>query len=67
MDKPNSLIGLDAEIAKQILIEQTGKKINIINNSTGNADCDRLLVVNVRESADEITLVCGEFLSQIKE
>lgn len=62
----NSLIGLEEQSARQILLENGYNNIEVIINSKDNTLCDTKLVCAVRESDDVITLVCGEFYLNIE-
>ena len=63
----NSLIGLDEQIARQILIKNDYNNIETILNSKDNNLCDTRVVCAVRKTNEKITLVCGEFYLNIEE
>jgi hypothetical protein len=63
----NSVIGLEAKDAENVLLENGYKNIIIVLNSKHNDKCDTKIVCSVRRENDEVTLVCGEFYVDIKE
>ena len=62
-----SLIGLELEKAKKVLLEFGYNDIEEIKNSKENELCDSLIVCSVRESNKKVTLICGEFYLNVKE
>lgn len=62
----NSLIGLEIEKAKEILISAGFKNIEIILNAEHKDECDTIIVCAVRVADDSIRLICGEFLLKLK-
>jgi hypothetical protein len=63
----NSLIGLDEQKARQVLIENGYNNIETKENSKDNDLCDTKVVCAVRETENKITLICGEFYLNIGE
>ena len=63
----SSLIGLEEQEAKQILIDNGQKNIKTIYNSQHDELCDSSRVCAVKKNDDEVILVCGEFYLNIKE
>ena len=63
----NSLIGLDEQKARQVLIENGYNNIETKENSKYNDLCDTKVVCAVRENVNKITLICGEFYLNIGE
>lgn len=62
----NDLIGLEVQIAKEKL-EQSGiKNVRVVENAEHNDKCDTSIVCAVRENLDGVTLICGEFLVNLK-
>lgn len=57
----DSLIGLEVDYAKSLLIEKGYKNIKIINNFKDDDRCNKELVCLAKKIDDEITLVCGKF------
>ena len=62
----NSLIGLEVSRAKEILQNAGFKHIDIVLNAETNDECDTILVCAAYERVGSITLICGEFLMEIK-
>ncbi len=63
----NSLIGLELEKAKEKLNQAGFSKIEVVCNFEHNEKCDSILVCAARLGDDEtVTLVCGEFLINLK-
>ena len=62
----NSLIGLEVSRAKEILQNAGFKNIDIVLNAETNDKCDTILVCAAYERDGSITLICGEFLMEIK-
>lgn len=60
------LIGLKIEKAKEKLNQAGFEHIEIVNNFEHNEKCDTILVCAVRENNGKVTLVCGEFLINLK-
>lgn len=63
----NSVIGLDEQEAILILKKNGFNNIKTVLNSTANIQNATRLVCAVRKNIDEIVLVCGEFLLDLKE
>ena len=62
----NTLIGLEEQTARQILIKNGYTNIEVKINSKDNNLCDTKVVCAVRESSGIVTLVCGEFYLDIE-
>lgn len=62
----DSLIGLEAQNAKQILNNAGYNKVNIVLNAEHKNECNTIIVCAVRVADDGISLVCGEFLLELK-
>ncbi len=62
----NKLIGLEISKAKEILKLNGFKNIEIILNAKHNDKCDTNLVCAVRETEENIILICGEFLFDVE-
>ncbi len=64
----DSLIGLELEKAKALLIGAGFKNIEVILNTDKKQkiEYDTVLVCAVRVADDSIKLICGEFLFQLK-
>jgi hypothetical protein len=62
----SSLIGLETEKAKEILVKNGYNNIEIIQNAEHNELCDSVLVCSAKESNGKVTLICGEFYLNIK-
>ena len=63
----DSLVGLEESQAKNILKENGFKNIKSILNSKQTLLSGTKLVFAVQQKDDEIVLICGEFLLNIKE
>lgn len=63
----NSLIGLEEQKARQVLVENGYNNIETKINSKENELCDTKVVCAVRENEEKVTLVCGEFYLNIGE
>ncbi len=63
----DSLVGLEESQAKNILKENGFKNIKSILNSKQTLLSGTKLVCAVQQKDDEIVLICGEFLLNIKE
>lgn len=62
----DSLIGIEVQKAKLILEDAGYKNVNIILNAEHKIECDTIIVCAVRVADDGISLVCGEFLLELK-
>ena len=62
----SSLIGLDEQKAKQVLVENGYKDIEVIKNADHNDLCDSFLVCLAKENNGKVSLFCGEFYLDIK-
>ena len=62
----SSLIGLDEQKAKQVLVENGYKDIEVIKNADHNELCDSFLVCLAKENNGKVSLFCGEFYLYIK-
>ena len=61
-----SLIGLEVNVAKEMLSADGEYKINVIINSKPNDKCDTTIVCNAKHEEGVINLYCGEFYLKIK-
>ena len=61
-----SLIGLELNSAKEKLEKFGIKNICIQMNADHNEKCDTILVCAVKSNETEVTLICGEFLMNLK-
>ncbi len=60
------LIGLEANVAKQLLLADGKYKINVIINSKPNDKYDTKIVCNAKLENGVINLYCGEFYLNMK-
>ena len=60
-----SLIGLEADEAKQILHQNGYNKVSIKINSKEIPCSNSTIVCAVRENNNEVELVCGKFITKL--
>lgn len=63
----SNLIGLTEEKAKELLRQNGVDLVEVVVNSKHNERCDSKLVCAVRQKADGVELVLGEFCLDLKE
>ena len=62
-----SLIGLELQKAKEKLNQAGFEKIEVVYNFEHNEKCDSILVCAARlDENEKVTLICGEFLINLK-
>ena len=67
MFKFSNLIGLTEDKAKEMLMQQGINLAHVVVNARHNEKCDTMLVCAVREKAEGVELVLGEFCLDLKE